>query len=59
VLSLRPLFVVYQSSARVEVGRCDGTADWTTDAFCPDGGIHLPEFGGMLRASDIYARMTF
>ena len=57
VESLRTFLIVYQDEARVEVwSRGDG---WSMRGFGVDDVIDLPELGGTLSVSDVYARVDF
>jgi Uma2 family endonuclease len=57
VPSLRTFPIVYQNEARVEVRQRD--RDGEMQVFGPDDRIALPELGGALAVSDIYARVAF
>ena len=55
--SLRTFLIVYQGEARVEVwSRSDGCS---MRGLGLDDVIDLPELGGTLAVSDVYARVVF
>lgn len=56
VPSLAVLLLVHQDEARVEVWR--RAPDWTVQLAGPDTVIELPELGGTLPVSKVYARLT-
>ena len=56
VPSLAVLLLVHQDEARVEVWR--RTPNWTVHLAGPGANIDLPELGGSLTVTDIYARLT-
>lgn len=57
VPSLRTFLIVYQNETRIEVWQRD--RDWEMQVFGPADRIALPELGGDLAVSDIYARVVF
>lgn len=57
VPSLQTLLVVSRDEARIEVWRRD--AGWTMRVAGPDASILLPELGGGLPVSEVYARVAF
>lgn len=57
VPSLRTFLIVYQNEVRIEVWQRD--RDWEMQVFGPADRITLPELGGDLAVSDIYARVVF
>lgn len=57
VASLQTFLIVYQDETRVEVWRRD--AAWSKQVLGLDATIDLPELGGTLAVSDIYARTAF
>ncbi|WP_375464313.1 Uma2 family endonuclease [uncultured Methylobacterium sp.] len=57
VASLQTFLIVYQDEARVEVWRRD--AAWSKQVLGLDATIDLPELGGTLAVSDVYARTAF
>lgn len=57
VASLQTFPIVYQDETRVEVWRRD--AAWSKQVLGLDATIDLPELGGTLAVSDIYARTAF
>ena len=57
VPSLQTFLIVYQDEARIEVWRRD--ADWSKRVVGLDDAIDLPELGGRVAVSDVYARVAF
>lgn len=57
VASLRSFLIVYQDEMRVEVWRRE--TGWSKEVLAHEATIDLPELGGTLAVSDVYARVVF
>ena len=57
IASLQTFLIVYQDALRVEVWRRD--AGWAMSMLERGDSIDLPELGGDLHVTDVYARVTF